>query len=167
MTRKYSRKRSRTRRIRPKRSKRTRTTKRPRTKRMRTKRHSKQLGGMPGCLQCGTRRKPAGRRPAPISVAQPTRSTPSAARALSQRAEEEAAAARKASPEYGLSAPGSRNKWARADPQRLWTPHAISAKHGMFPTVRAGKTTATRGAQQILPAGEMKYLLPTGQRDHR
>ena len=45
MTRKYSRKRSRTRRIRPKRSRRTRVNKRPRTKRMRTKRHSKQLGG--------------------------------------------------------------------------------------------------------------------------
>ena len=54
MTRKYSRKRSRTRRIRPKRSKRTRTTKRPRTKRMRTKRHSKQLGGC-DLLGCGTR----------------------------------------------------------------------------------------------------------------
>ena len=57
MTRKYSRKRSRTRRIRPKRSKRTRTTKRPRTKRMRTKRHSKQLGGC-DLLGCGTRPPP-------------------------------------------------------------------------------------------------------------
>ena len=132
MTRKYSRKRSRTRRIRPKRSKRTRTTKRPRTKRMRTKRHYKQLGGVDGkkkkkkkvldCLGCAGRGEKSTTRSRSRSPSH-TRA-PSVASVLSQGDGSREAADRKASPNYGRSPPGSKNRHRTNRP--LGDPYHVS-----------------------------------------
>ena len=164
MTRKYSRKRSRTRRVRPKRSKRTRVTKRPRTKRMRTKRHSKQLGGLPNCLKCGTRRKPDRYR-APIRVAPPPQINASA---LSQRdaAAKAAAEAKKALPGYGRSPPDSRNMWAREDPYNAARARTRSFGNSAtpgdtYPTHRRGKTVAHNADIPFLPSAENDFLFPT------